>query len=69
MKVFVKPLLLWKGDTADVPSGSANPEGSDAGPGHEAARDLNADIMDGDELVHSSIIPNIKDLMQGIIGL
>ena len=28
-------MLFWKGDTADVPSGSSNPEGSDMGPGHE----------------------------------
>ena len=33
MKVFVKPLLLWKGDTVDAPSGTSNREGSDAGPG------------------------------------
>ena len=26
--VFVEPLLLWKGDTADAPSGSSNLEGS-----------------------------------------
>ena len=32
-KVFVKPLLLWKGDTVDAPLGTSNPEGSDAGPG------------------------------------
>ena len=25
---YLEPLLLWKGDTADAPSGSANPEGS-----------------------------------------
>ena len=34
MRQFVEPLLLWKGDTADAPSGSHNPEGSDADPGH-----------------------------------
>ena len=33
LKVFVEPLLLWKGDTVDAPSGTSNPEGSDAGPG------------------------------------
>ena len=33
LKVFVKPLLLWKGDTVDAPSGTSNPEGSDVGPG------------------------------------
>ena len=35
MKVFVEPLLLWKGDTVDCGTGSSgppNPEGSDAGP-------------------------------------
>ena len=33
LKIFVEPLLLWKGDTVDAPSGTSNPEGSDAGPG------------------------------------
>ena len=33
--MFVEPLLLWKGDTVDPPSGIPNPEGSDAGPGVE----------------------------------
>jgi hypothetical protein len=30
MRVFVEPLLMWKGDTLDAPSGSPNPEGSNA---------------------------------------
>ena len=25
--------MPWKGDTVDAPSGTSNPEGSDAGPG------------------------------------
>ena len=33
MKTFVEPVLMWKGDTVDAPSGNANPEGSDADPG------------------------------------
>ncbi len=33
MRVFVEPLLLWRGDTADIPS-APNPEGSDTSPGH-----------------------------------
>ena len=33
LKVFVEPLLLWKGNTVDAPSGTSNPEGSDTGPG------------------------------------
>ena len=35
LKVFVEPLLLWKGDTVDSPLGTSNLEGSDAGPGVE----------------------------------
>ena len=31
LKIFVKPMLPWKGDTVDTPSGTSNPEGSDAG--------------------------------------
>ena len=38
LKVFVEPLLLWKGDT-DPPSGIPNPAGSDAGPGMEVPGD------------------------------
>ena len=33
LKIFVKPLLLWKGDMVDAPTGTSNPEGSDAGLG------------------------------------
>ena len=33
LKIFVEPLLLWKGNTVDAPSGTSNPEGSDTGPG------------------------------------
>ena len=39
LKVFVEPLLLWKGDTVEPPSGIPNPEGSDAGPGMEVPGD------------------------------
>ena len=39
LKVFVEPLPLWKGDTADAPSGSENPEASDASPGLTLTRD------------------------------
>ena len=51
LKVFVEPLLLWKGDTQEVPSGSQNLEGSDAGPcsavpdehvNHERERNVDA---------------------------
>ena len=33
LKIFVKPLLQWKGKTFDAPLGTSNPEESDAGPG------------------------------------
>ena len=33
LNVFVEPLLLWKGDGVDDPSGTSDLEGSDAGPG------------------------------------
>ena len=38
LRQFVEPLLLWKGDTADAPSGSPNPEGSVTRPGPEQSR-------------------------------
>jgi hypothetical protein len=45
MKIFVEPLLMWKGDVGDVPSGSHNPEGSDANPGHGQTREsMNQDL-------------------------
>ena len=52
MKPFVEPLPGWKGDTADIDSGSSNPEGSDTrqGPGHELPvpnDDTNANSDDG----------------------
>ena len=33
LRVFVEPLLLWKGDTVDALLGTSNPDGSDAGLG------------------------------------
>ena len=38
MKAFVEPLLLWKGDTLNAPSGSSIPEGSDTSPGLNCSR-------------------------------
>ena len=42
--VFVEPLLLWKGDTVDAPSGSSNPEGSVARPGREQSREASSHV-------------------------
>ncbi len=39
MKVFVEPMLFWKGDTTEVPSRDDIPEGSVTSPGHDGARD------------------------------
>ncbi len=39
MKVFVEPLLFWKGDTSEVPSRESIPEGSVTSPGFDGARD------------------------------
>ena len=39
---------MWKGETDEVPSGSLNPEGSIAGPGHKQARDSNEWTVIGD---------------------
>ena len=33
LKIFVKPLLLWEGNTVDALLGTSHPEGSDTGPG------------------------------------
>eukprot|EP00977_Amphora_coffeiformis_P013104 scaffold3362_cov154-Amphora_coffeaeformis.AAC.6 len=35
LKVYVKPLLFWKGEMSDAPPGSPNAEGSVTSPGHE----------------------------------
>ena len=54
LRQYIEPLLLWKGDTLDAPSGSSNPEGSITGPAHErpsvsatSDRDGHADVTDG----------------------
>ena len=39
LRIFVEPFLMWKGDTDDAPSGSTNPEGSDANPGTARTRE------------------------------
>ena len=44
LRVFVEPLLLWKGDTVDAPSGSSNPEGSVAHPGREQSRIVSSHV-------------------------
>ena len=36
---------MWKGDTADVPSGTSNPEGSVTNPGHDSR--VNDSRVDG----------------------
>ena len=48
LQQYVEPMLLWKGETLDAPSGSPNPEGSDAGPGLNGSRvDAESRIPDG----------------------
>lgn len=72
MRVFVEPLLFWKGDTNDAPSGSAgsqNPEGSIAAnepvtspsPGlpvtsHETPRQVSTDWITVENSRQSSIV-------------
>ena len=48
MKVFVEPLLLWKGDTSEIPS-AESPEGSDTSPGQSTRESVNhgRDSTDG----------------------
>ena len=41
LRVYVEPLLLWKGDTDDSPAGSSNPEGSIVNPGPAIPRKSN----------------------------
>ena len=38
---------MWKGDTADVPSGNSNPEGSDTSPGLERTRETDESRLTG----------------------
>ena len=38
MRVFVEPMLVWKGDTAEHSGGGSAPEGSDTDPGLESRR-------------------------------
>ena len=54
LRVFVEPLLLWKGDTADAPSGIRSPEGSDANPGRGQARVASAPVTSSDKTVRAS---------------
>ena len=64
LRIFVEPLLLWKGDTkANAPSdgpSSPNPEGSDAGPGLEQARDSN--VRPTRETAHGDTNANTGDV-------
>ena len=50
MRVFVEPLLMWKGDMKEAktpPGSNTNPEGSDAGPGLEQSRDVAETVTTG----------------------
>ena len=46
LRVYVEPLLFWKGDTADAPSGSSNPEGSVERPAHGTTRESGVSGLD-----------------------
>ena len=46
LKIFVEPLLPWKGNTVDAPLGTANPEGSDAGLGSTVPDELQSHKQD-----------------------
>eukprot|EP00977_Amphora_coffeiformis_P024646 scaffold16513_cov158-Amphora_coffeaeformis.AAC.1 len=37
LKTYIEPLLFWKGETSDAPSGSPNRERSITSPGHETS--------------------------------
>ncbi len=65
LKVFVEPLLLWKGDTADVPSGSSDPEGSDANPGREQSRESVQGVTSSDTTVRASNANRGADVRAG----
>ena len=60
MRVFVEPLLFWKGETkideTATPSGSTNPEGSDAVPGRVTTRDSPHDVNGTDDSDESWIV-------------
>jgi hypothetical protein len=71
LKVYVEPLLMWKGDTAVAPSGSSNPEGSDTNPGHEQTRDSagdgqNGTVRDGNPLRDANANPPVGNGQSGI---
>ena len=51
LKIFVKPLLPWKGDTVDTRLGTSDPEGSNAGPGLTAP---------GEQLSHGRDSSNVS---------
>ncbi len=46
LRVYVEPLLFWKGDTAEAPSGSSNPEGSIERPAHGTTRESGVSGLD-----------------------
>ena len=49
LKIFVKSLLPWKGNTVDVPLGTSHPEGSDVGLGSTV---LDGQLSHEQDLVH-----------------
>jgi len=47
LRVFVEPILFWKGDPATTSGDNSIPEGSVEGPGSESIRDTNERSTDG----------------------
>ena len=69
MRVFVEPMLFWKGDAKEAkaprPSGGGNPEGSNAGPGLAQTRDSVETVTDvnrdtrGDAGIAGAVAANV----------
>jgi hypothetical protein len=64
LRIFVEPLLLWKGDTDDAPSGSFYPEGSDAGLGSTVPSEQSGHDHDSTVVIGQSM--NICDAPNGM---
>ena len=48
MRVFVEPMLMWKGDAMECSGGGSAPEGSDTDPGLESRRVDGSAVADSD---------------------
>ena len=67
LRVFVELLLFWRGDTADAPLVSSNPEGSDASPGQDKSWVVSDRGRTNDKMIEPPVVGGHAGAQAGIV--